>query len=263
MTGSYKLKLILGGASGSGKTTFLHGTPVFDSPIGVSFKTVECIVNEGDHYTFMVWDLKATQRFHFLYESFCRGACAAILCFDSSNYDSFNALNYWIDLVRRISGEIPIFIVGTKIDKLSQTGQVVSDEGVDDFIDIHDLIGIYRTSSHNQNLIKKTKERIFKKLIENVDPENYISDFSILMPKDDKKFVKFTEFFSKCPVCESDNHFDSLKKFFYSREPYYVRLKERLIDLVEEAETFEEIYYNNISLGIPCCKCHKEIFGSS
>jgi GTPase SAR1 family protein len=259
MTSSYKLKLILGGAAGSGKTTFLHGTPVFDSPIGVSFKTVECVVNDGDDYTFMVWDLKATPRFHFLYDNFCRGACGAILCFDTSDRESFATLNYWIDLVRRIAGGIPIFIVGTKIDLI---GQVVSDEEVEEFINNHDLVGVYRTTSQNQNLLKKTKEKIFKRLIENVDPGNYIKDFSILRPKDDQRFIEFTQFFSRCPVCRSDNHYDSLKKFFYSREPYFIALKEKLIELVEESRSFSEVYYNPIQLGIPCCKCYKEIFSA-
>lgn len=256
MTSSYKIKLILGGASGSGKTTFLHGTPVFDSPIGVSFKTVECMVNDGDTYTFMVWDLNAEQRFHFLYENFCKGATAAILCYDTSNYDSFAALTYWIDLVRRISGDIPIYIIGTKIDLI---GQVVSEEDVQDFIDKHDLIGVYRTTMQNQNLIKSTKERIFKKIIENVDTDNFIEDFSIILPS--KESEHFKELFSRCPVCGSDNHSDSLNKVFNSRDPKIVKLRRRLLDLIEDSENFEEIYYNQIVIGIPCCKCHKEIFG--
>ena len=71
MPGSYKLKLILGGLQDSGKTTFIKSDRNQNSSIGVSFESIECFVNEGDHYKFIVWDLKDKARFRFLFPYFC------------------------------------------------------------------------------------------------------------------------------------------------------------------------------------------------
>ncbi|GAG83247.1 unnamed protein product, partial [marine sediment metagenome] len=53
----YKLKLVLGGLQDSGKTTFINSYREQNNSIGVSFESVECFVNEGDHFKFIVWDL--------------------------------------------------------------------------------------------------------------------------------------------------------------------------------------------------------------
>jgi len=46
MPREYKLKLVLGGSQNSGKTTFINSNRNNNSPIGVSFESVECFVNE-------------------------------------------------------------------------------------------------------------------------------------------------------------------------------------------------------------------------
>jgi len=43
----YKLKLILGGAQNSGKSSFINWHRKEDTPIGVSFESVECYANDG------------------------------------------------------------------------------------------------------------------------------------------------------------------------------------------------------------------------
>ncbi|MFX1385547.1 MAG: hypothetical protein ACFFBP_24295, partial [Promethearchaeota archaeon] len=103
MPRSYKLKMVVGGSSGSGKTSFLLGKaqiePEFNH-LGVSFKPIECVINEGDSYKFIVWDLKVKERFKFLYPIFCRGAAGAFICFDVSNYKSFEELPFWVNVLR-------------------------------------------------------------------------------------------------------------------------------------------------------------------
>jgi len=252
---SYKLKLILGGPSGSGKTTFLHGTPIFDSPIGVSFKNVECLVNEGDSFNFMVWDLKASKRFEFLYKNFCRGAFGAIICFDTTNYDSFKSLESWIYLVRDSLGDIPIFLIGTKIDLNKMS--IPYDE-IEDFIKEYNINGLFFATSYDSNLKRKVKEAIFKRFIQKIEPDKSINEFEIINPQDDDQCLRFIEQFLKCPICQADNHKDSLTNFYYSRDPSAIKLREKLFQLIDE--DFTSIFYNPITIGIPCCKCYKELF---
>ena len=255
---SYKLKMCIGGSSNSGKTSFLLGKGQIDpefNHLGVSFKSIECIVNEGDSYKFIVWDLKVKERFRFLYPVFCRGASGAFICFDTSNRSSFEEVSYWVKIFRynghKIDTKIPIILIGTKTDLPHQQ---VSKKEVNSLIEEYDLDGIFYTSLYDNN-IKEKKEIIFKNLIEKIEPFYHVHDCSIFIPKEDETFKNFVKFFSICPVCNRNNHFESLKNFYYSRDPIMLNLRERLLELICESTDFSDIYYNKIKLGIPCCSC--------
>jgi small GTP-binding protein len=251
MPKSYKLKLVIGGAAGSGKTSFLHGMPINDTPIGVSFKTIECFINDGDSYKFMIWDLKSSERFTFMYPSFCRGACAALLCYDLTDYESFKKLEWWMKIIRRHVGEIPVILIGTKLD----LGPAVIDEAeIQDFMKRHEIVKNFPISIHDAN-IKDIKGAIFRALIQNIHPEIDIFDFSILFPMEDEAFVEFAEMFLMCPICFKENHIESLVRFFYSKDPIDVLLRNNLNKLVDQLVNF-----NNLFVGIPCCKCYRKIF---
>ncbi len=261
MTKSYKLKLISGGASSSGKTSFLHGTLKNETPIGVSFMPIECFVNEGDSYKFILWDLKSKERFKFLFPTFCRGASAALLFFDVSNYNSFEELNYWINIFRKNTGKIPIILIGTNLDFNSRE---VFDEDIEKFIEKYHLDGLFFTSIQEEE-DNTQKEAIFKYLVEKLDPTHEIFEFSVFFSNqmEDEHLENFLSFFSICPICKKENHFDYLKSFFLSKNSDLIKLRERLLKLVEESKCFNKRYYNNITLGIPCCQCYKNIFGKS
>jgi GTPase SAR1 family protein len=263
MARTYKLKMVIGGAAGSGKTSFLDGKAspnVEFNNLGVSFRPIECIVNNGDSYQFICWDPNVKERYRFLFPVFCRGVSCAILCFDVSDHKSFEELKFWIKVVRKngiiTNYKIPIVLVGTKNDLNIQE---VTDDEVHNLIEQFDLDGIFFVSIYDKDL-KQKKETIFKILIEQIEPYYQIEDFSVFIPREDNKFKEFLQYFSICPICGSKNHFDSLKKFYYSRDPSLINLKERLLDLIEESKDFDDFYYNEISIGIPCCKCFEMHF---
>jgi len=254
---SYKLKLIIGGASGCGKTSFLNGSLLNDPPIGVSFKSVDCFANEGDSYRFLIWDLKAKERFRFLFPLFSRGACGAICCFDTSNYSSFSEIPRWISIFRKSAGKIPIILLGMKADLENRE---VSDVEIQEIIENFNLDGFFFTSIYDEDDDKKVE--IFKIFIEKFDPDYPIDNFSIFHPNilNDEDFKEFLDFFGYCPICKRENHFDSIKSFYFSTNPNIIKIRESLLNLIEDSYDFEDIYYNQISFGIPCCTCHKKYF---
>ncbi|MHA1291437.1 MAG: Rab family GTPase [Promethearchaeota archaeon] len=259
MPKSFKLKLILGGASGSGKTSFLQNSPITRGDffhIGVSFKPIECLANDGDSYKFLVWDLKGSKRFRVLFPLFCRGACAAILCFDRTNRETFDDLPNWINIIRKSAGNIPIFLIGTKSDL---NDRKVSEEEVLFLMKNYNIIDVFYTSIYEND----QKGKIFRHIVENIDPEYPLENFTLFVPEElekDKKFKNFLEFFSKCPICHRNNHFESLRRFYFSRDPSLIMLRDKLFNLIEESKYFDDVYYNKIKLGIPCCTCYKTIF---
>ena len=244
----------MGGASGSGKTTFINGTyfPFNDEEffhIGVSFKLIDCLVNNEDSYLLQLWDFKVMEQFKCLYPSFCRGAKGALICFDVSDRKSFEELHYWINTIRKVAGKIPIILIGTKSD----LKRIITDREINKVIKTYQLDGIFYSSKSDYN-----RETIFKMLIKKLEKIS-IKQFEIFLPEYDATFKNFIDFFSICPVCGKRNHFNYLKKFFYSRNEESIRIKNSLLYLIDESNDFDE--YRNVEIGIPCCKCFEHLFG--
>lgn len=257
MPKSFKLKIILGGAKNSGKTSFIEGDIINDTPIGVSFKPIECYANEGDSYKFVIWDLKDRERFRFLFPLFCRGACAGLLCFDVTDKGSFYELDNWIKLFRESAGYIPIILIGTKTDLENRK---VTDEEIERFIEKNNLEYVFFTSIYEE---EDQREEIFKCIVEKIDKDYPLHDFSLMVPKqfDDEDFKIFLNTFDKCPICKKENHFDSLKNFYFNKnDPETIILRENLLKLKESLEHTAKIPLNKISIGIPCCSCYKKVF---
>ncbi len=255
MAKSCIFKIIMGGAKSVGKTTFLNGSyfPYNEDEfnIGVSFKLIDCLINNEDTYLLQIWDFKVLEEFQNLYPSFCKGAKGAILAFDVTNYKSFEELSYWIEVVREIAGEIPIVLIGTKIDLENHE---VFEKDINRMIKKHHINSVFFTSINQNN-----QEIIFKHLITKMDHFSYIHDFRIFLPELDQDFEFFMNFFSVCPLCGKDLHRNYLRKFYISKNFESKILKKRLLDLMHKSNKFEEIYYHNVEIGIPCCKCFETL----
>lgn len=255
MPREYKLKLVLGGSQNSGKTTFINSNRNNNSPIGVSFESVECFVNEGDYFKFIVWDLKDSERFRFLFPLFCRGASAGLLCVDLSDIQSFLDLTRWITLFRESAGGIPIILIGTKADLAKRE---VTDEIINEFVATEGVEYAGHTSILN---LDNKIEEIFKTLVQTINPNIAIDYFHISKKEDDEEFKILEKKFNRCPICKKMNHHSANLKMVYTNktDPNTMGLRENLIRLVDNLDIIN-FEYPKISVGIPCCECYKELF---
>ena len=252
---SFKLKLILGGSSSSGKTSFINGNNETDWPIGVSFKSVECQANENDTYKFIVWDLKDRPHFRFLFKDFCRGAYAGLICFDLSSRASFNELEGWIDIFRKGAGDIPIILIGTKKDLDLKE---VKDSEIIQFVEKKKLETVFFTSIFEA---EDPKKEIFKHLVKLIDPDYPLENFSTIPRElEDDEFQNFLEEFSICPICKNKLHYESLKAIYFDDDERSLQMRKTLLKLIDELCDDENKHSFNILVGIPCCKCYKKIF---
>lgn len=84
--------------------------------IGVEFGSR--IVNVGGKSVkLQIWDTAGQERFRSVTRSYYRGAAGALLVYDTTSRDSFNALNNWLNDARTLaSPNIVILLVGNKKD---------------------------------------------------------------------------------------------------------------------------------------------------
>ncbi len=101
----HTMKVVIGGASGVGTTTYLHRL-VHDeflddttSTVGISFLTK--VVQRGDRaVTLMLWDLSGQERYRFFQPSYVQGATAGIVLFDLCRIWSLFQVQEWVVMFR-------------------------------------------------------------------------------------------------------------------------------------------------------------------
>lgn len=84
--------------------------------IGVEFGSR--IVNVGGKSVkLQIWDTAGQERFRSVTRSYYRGAAGALLVYDTTSRDSYNALSNWLNDARTLaSSNIVILLVGNKKD---------------------------------------------------------------------------------------------------------------------------------------------------
>jgi small GTP-binding protein len=113
-------KLIILGAANVGKTSildqWLNSTFSEDTAptIGAGVTTVPLML-DGTVMTFKIWDTAGTEQFRSVVPKYCRSAAIAILVFDLTQSQTFEAVQDWHKFVLE-SAEPVILLVGNKLD---------------------------------------------------------------------------------------------------------------------------------------------------
>ncbi|XP_055906412.1 ras-related protein Rab-4A [Eupeodes corollae] len=121
-TYDYLFKFLIIGNAASGKSCLLHHFTEAkfkddcSHTIGVEFGSR--IVNVGGKAVkLQIWDTAGQERFRSVTRSYYRGAAGALLVYDTTSRDSFNALTNWLNDARTLaSPNIVILLVGNKKD---------------------------------------------------------------------------------------------------------------------------------------------------
>ncbi len=149
----YLFKSVIVGDGGAGKTAivvrFSQGffQESYKLTIGVEFavKTINIETTDGEDLSvkLQIWDTGGQERFQYVRPLYYKGAMGAIVLFDVTNRESFDHISKWIGEVRDNAGDIPMLLVGNKIDL--EDSRVVSMEEAQELAD--DLNMFYVESS--------------------------------------------------------------------------------------------------------------------
>ncbi|XP_012274775.1 ras-related protein RABF2b [Orussus abietinus] len=127
-------KVVVLGSQGVGKTSVVtrYVQKVFNHQvnptIGASFFTCKMYLEET-RIKLQVWDTAGQERFRSMAPMFYRNASAALLVFDLTDAKSFDAIQTWVnELKRNVDEAMVLAVVGNKSD-LFKERKVSSDEG--------------------------------------------------------------------------------------------------------------------------------------
>lgn len=150
-------KIILIGDAFVGKTSLLlyllqHKIDSDIKPtIGVSFIQHTITLEDGTTKKLDIWDTTGDERYRSVLPSYFRKTSVAIICFDVTNRESFNSLDFWIEMSKTHCGEnTKIILVGTK----SELQNVVSLKEAKGFADASNFELFYCSSLTGENVVE-------------------------------------------------------------------------------------------------------------
>ncbi len=76
-----------------------------------------------------IWDFGGEERFRFLLSQYSKGANGAFFLFDITNQTSLDHLPDWTQVIREHAGDIPIMLIGSKVD-LNEFRAVLREDGI-------------------------------------------------------------------------------------------------------------------------------------
>lgn len=124
-------KVVILGTPGSGKTTLMVKISGNDNyhdikrTIGVDFHVVRKLVN---NIKMQVWDYAGQAHFRDagIFEDMVQGASAFLFCYDTSNVESIEQIDKWIQIAQANEKfvESKRYLIGLKVDQVSSGQQV-------------------------------------------------------------------------------------------------------------------------------------------
>ena len=166
----YKLKLILLGDSGVGKTTLLSRymdeevIPNLPCTIYADFKIKSYKINSSTTAELVIWDTCGQEKYRSLTNQYFKDAHGVILMYDVYNKRSFTDLNIWLEEIKKniIKENVSIILVGNKVDLNSRN---TTFEQASNYAKDNDIL-YCETSSKDGYNIETAFENLVKDIIE-------------------------------------------------------------------------------------------------
>jgi len=130
------LKIVIVGESGVGKTNFLFRfiegkyCKIVEPTLGTDFKSKICTLPKSRKKVKMnLWDTAGQERYMSLNKFFFQRVQGIMLMYDITNRDSFERLPKWVKFINEQAFNVPVILIGNKIDDESENRIVRKEEG--------------------------------------------------------------------------------------------------------------------------------------
>jgi small GTP-binding protein len=117
-----QMKLVLLGNSGVGKSSIVSRyirkkfSDSVEATVGVGYYHHKVRLSDGSLLDLDIWDTGGQERYRALIPLYYREAVAAIICYDVSNYTTFEECEYWYRELKQTEPYCLLYLVGNKSD---------------------------------------------------------------------------------------------------------------------------------------------------
>ena len=174
----YKLKIIVVGDSGVGKTNLINrfASDKFDinskATIGVEFVYKTLKINK-EVIKVEVWDTAGQERYRAITSSYYKGAKGAIIVYDITNEDSFNNVESWMnEVTKKGKTDMQFLLVGNKKDLINDR-KVTEQKGIDKAKELN--MNLFEASALEKTNVNEAFNYLVKEIYLNIRKEKNIN----------------------------------------------------------------------------------------
>ena len=172
----YKLKFIVIGDAGVGKTNIIHRfvkgefKNEYHLTLGMDFSSYNLELDDK-LFTLQLWDTAGSEKFRSITKGYYKNSICALVVYDITNERSFNSVSNWIEDCNNYTNKnIILILVGNKSDLINS--RKISKEVGKDMADKNGMLFYECSALSGQNI-----ENIFfdacKAISNNIDKGNY------------------------------------------------------------------------------------------
>ena len=115
-----------------------------------------------------IWDVGGEERFRFLLPTYCLGANAAFLLYDITRPQTLDNIGDWTNIVRQKAGDVPIMLVGSKLDLEEEQRQITREYGIQ-VAEKNELTSFAEISSKTGQNVNKTFDVLTELTLKRID----------------------------------------------------------------------------------------------
>ena len=174
----YKIKIIVVGDSGVGKTNLINrfASDKFDTnskaTIGVEFVYKTLKINK-EVIKVEVWDTAGQERYRAITSSYYKGAKGAIIVYDITNEDSFNNVESWMnEVTKKGKTDMQFLLVGNKKDLVNDR-KVTEQKGIDKAKELN--MNLFEASALEKTNVNEAFNYLMKEIYLNIRREKNIN----------------------------------------------------------------------------------------
>ena len=167
----YKIKIIIVGDSGVGKTNLItrFASDKFDknseATIGVEFiyKTIKI---NNEIFKIEIWDTAGQERYKSITSAYYKGARGAIVVYDITSEDSFKNIDVWIEEVKsKATSNLQIMLIGNKSD-LFKDRKISKEQGIDKARSLN--LFLFEASALDKTNVNEAFKRLLSEIYLNI-----------------------------------------------------------------------------------------------
>ena len=177
------IKLCIIGDSSVGKSNFLFKfiegqfSPLHVATIGFDYKSrIITLPNFKKKVKLQIWDTAGQEKYMSVNKNLFQRVQGVMLMYDITSRETFERLNIWLDIIKQMTNDIPIVLVGNKLDleDNEDDGRIIEYGEGEDFAKENDF-DFFEVSAKNGTNVEKAFISIAEKILKIMQDERSIS----------------------------------------------------------------------------------------